>query len=251
MAMEVEVSARKLAVALLLVISLLTVASLAARSIIYIWGREGLLSFLPLFNVGEEATVPTWYSSSTLLLTAALLGVIAAAKKKCSDPFTLHWGILCTIFLFLSVDEVATIHEHVGDVSTSLVEAMGFDPRGFIYFFWVVPAIIFLVVLAVAYLRFFMSLPKWMRILILAAGLTFVVGAVGFEMLSARLVSFYGESWDYGAESIPTSVKVATAIQSSIEELLEMLGVAIFVYALVSYIGFYLKDITVQFRVNK
>ncbi len=68
----------------------------------------------------------------------------------------------------------------------------------------------------------------------------------GMEMLSARLISFYGEDWDYSSAYVPTGVKITVAIQSSVEEFFEMLGILIFVYALLSYLSSSVKQVTME-----
>ena len=243
--MKLVVSTRRLALTLALAVLVLSFASLAAQFLMYVWGREGLLAFLPVFNVGEDANIPTWYSSFTLLLCSILLATIAAAKKRQSDRYTLHWGVLAGIFLLMSVDEVARMHEHVGEVFKSLLEGVGFTPSGFVYFTWVIPGAVFVFIVALAYLRFLLSLPRKTATLFLLAGALFVAGALGMEMISARLISIYGvENWD----SIPNTLKAVVAIETAVEELLEMLGIVVFFYALLSYASLYLKEVTIQVR---
>jgi hypothetical protein len=75
----------------------------------------------------------------------------------------------------------------------------------------------------VAFVPFLRRLPSSTRHRLLGAGLLFVTGAMGFEMLSALFA--------LDAASLPY-VLVATA-----EEMLEMLGVAVLVYALLVYLA--------------
>ncbi len=240
--MKLVISTKKITLILILVVLFLTFASLAAQFFIYMWGREGLLAILPAFNVGEDANIPTWYSSFALLLCSILLATIAAAKKRHSDRYTLHWSALSIIFLLMSIDEVAAIHETIS------VAPLGFTASGFFYFSWVIPGAVFVFIVALAYLRFLTNLPKKTRRLFLAAGALFVVGALGADMLSARLISPYGmENWD----NIPDTTKMIIAAQTAIEELFEMLGIVVFIYALLSYIGSYVKEITLLVRTDK
>ena len=120
----------------------------------------------------------------------------------------------------------------------------GFTPSGFIYYAWVVPGAIFVLIVALAYLRFFASLPRKTRRQFLVAGALFVLGALGMEMLSAQLISSYG-----GVESLnsmPDIIRISAAVVTAGEEFLEMLSIVVFIYALLSYAGFYVKEITVQ-----
>jgi len=248
---KVVVSARRVTLILIVAVLFLSAASLAARFLMYMWGSEGLLAFLPVFNVGEDANIPTWYSSFTLLVCSVLLGVIAVAKRAQGERYALHWGFLCAVFLFMSIDEVATIHEHMGPVFNSVFESVGIRTGGVFYFTWVIPAAVFVVIVGLGYVRFLAALPRSTGVLFVVAGALFVVGALGFEMLSARLISFYGENWSYGADYIPNTTKIAVALQSSVEETLEMLGVVVFIYALMSYVSSYVRDVTVVVRTEK
>lgn len=236
-------SAKRVARVLVLVALSLTLASLGARFINYAWGHEGPLALLLRFNVGQDLTIPTWYSSSTLLFCSILLASIAATKKGDGDRYALHWGALSVIFLLLSIDEVAVIHETGGEVFESLARPLGFSASGFFYYAWVIPGAIFVLIILLVYLRFLADLPRQTRRLFLIAGALFVIGAIGMEMLTANLESLYG-----GYQNEPTSIKIIAIIQTTIEELLEMLGIVVFIYALLSYIGSSAKEVSVQVR---
>jgi len=67
-------------------------------------------------------------------------------------------------------------------------------------------------------------LPRQTMILFICAGVIFITGAVGIEIISAQ------EADLHGTESVLYSVLY------TIEELCEMLGIVIFCYALLRYI---------------
>jgi hypothetical protein len=50
------------------------------------------------------------------------------------------------------------------------------------------------------------------------------------------------------ANSIPTILK---GLQTSVEEMFEMLGLTAFIYALLAYIRSYVEDINVRVRIDK
>lgn len=235
--MHISISPRRVTLALAIVVLFLSVASLVAQFVMFVWGHEGFLALLVTLNASEDANVPTWYSSFALLLCSILLALIAVDKRKRDDAYALHWNILSVIFLVLSVDEVATIHEKLG------TEALGFTTGGLFYNSWVVYGIVFVLVVMVAYLRFLIHLPKRTRLLFLVAGVVFVAGAVGTEMLSAGLISSYGAGdWN----SLPDNIKIVGALEGFLEELLEMSGVTIFIFALLSYISSLTQNMVIQ-----
>src|SRR5215213_2138609 len=139
--MKVVVSTKRITLALIVVVLFLTLASLGQHFLDYLWSREGWanegLIAIPLrFNVGEEANVPTWYSSVTLLVCSLLLAVIAAVKKAQGDRYALHWIFLSVIFLVMSVDEVAMIHESLGETVATVLGLVGYSPSGLLYAAW-------------------------------------------------------------------------------------------------------------------
>ena len=132
------------------------------------------------------------------------------------------------IFIYLSFDEAFEVHEKW---STPL--RTYFNAVGFFHFAWVIPAIAFLLIFVLAYLRFLMNLPVSTRRLFLIAGALFVGGAIGLEMFSGYYKSYYG------SYNIPFSM-ITTA-----EEFLEMLGIVVFIHALMSYMK--LEDMIFRF----
>ena len=64
-----------------------------------------------LFDVNKEANIPTWFSSLLLVLNAFVLGIIAVRTKAQQGPYHTQWFVLAAIFLYLSIDESALLHE--------------------------------------------------------------------------------------------------------------------------------------------
>jgi hypothetical protein len=248
--MVLAIYAKMIVRVLIIAVLFITLASLAARFALYMWGEEELLKPLRLFDVGEERSIPTWFESVQFLLCSILLAVIAVAKRQHNDQYSLHWSVLSIILLLLSLDEVASIHEAIGqELELLLHNTTGFNPSGAISFFWVVPGAAFVFIVLLAYLRFLAHLPQTTRRLFLFAGALFVLGALGIEMLSAQVVSLSGgeDNWE-SASAIP---KILVGLQTSIEEMFEMLGLAAFVYALLAYIHSYVEDINARVRIDK
>jgi hypothetical protein len=259
--MVLAIYAKMIVRILIIAVLLITLAGLAARFALYMWGEVKFLEPLRLFDVGEERSIPTWFESVLFLFCSMLLAVVTLAKRHRHDRYRLHWGVLSIILLLLSLDEVASIHEAIGQQSERLLHyTTGLTPSGAIKFFWVVPGAIFVLIVLLAYLRFLADLPQTTRRLILFAGALFVLGALGIEMLTAQVVSSSGgianwiESASGGivgretASAIPTILK---GLQTSVEEMFEMLGLTAFVYALLAYIRSYVEDISVRVRIDK
>ena len=128
----------------------------------------------------NEQNVPTLCSTLLLFISAILCAVIAHAHHRRRGSYVPHWVGLALIFSVLALDEFASIHER----ATLRVRALlGFE-GGLLRWAWVVPAGLAVVIVAIVYLRFLGHLPRSTRRGLLAAGILFVGGAIGFEVLS-------------------------------------------------------------------
>lgn len=173
---------------------------------------------IDLFSVNLEDSIPTWYSTINLLISAALLAVIATVKRKDKDRFALYWIGLALIFLYLSIDEGASIHEIFSDMMETVI-----PPTGIFTFGWVVVGAPVALIVGLLYLRFVLNLPPRIRNLFFLAGGLYIGGALVIEAISA---SQYDDTVSF------TYLAIAT-----LEELCEMLGIVTLIYTLLSYIG--------------
>lgn len=176
--------------------------------------RRGVL---PLLSLSYEQNVPTWYSSALLLACALLLAAAAAAaRRETPRRDVLHWGILSAMFLYISMDETASIHEG----------ASGWIYlHGVFYYSWVIPAGALVAVIGASYLRFLWRLPKRTRIQFIAAGALYVTGALIMELPLGYWADKHG------------SHNLGYALIDWVEETLEILGVTLFLLSLVDHLG--------------
>ena len=76
---------------------------------------------MKMINVGEDSSIPTWYSSLALMLCSVLLATIALARRVQHDRDVLYWGLLSVLFLYLVADEMLRLqiigHEPTGTLS--------------------------------------------------------------------------------------------------------------------------------------
>ena len=231
--LSLTISPRKLALALTMVVLSLVVAHVCVQYIKFFLGHDAQLGFERQFNLVKENNIPTWYSSSALLLSAVLLGMIGLVNKREDNLYTLHWFGLAAIFLFLSIDEAASLHEKLGfELLNPMLKSIGYF-HGFGYFPWVIAGATFTLIVALAYLRFLAALPSQTGSLFLIAGTLFVGGALGMEMLEARYIYYYSEA-DF-----------TYYMFVAVEECLEMLGVVLFLYALLLHLGSRVRGIQI------
>ncbi|HSA80086.1 MAG TPA: hypothetical protein VLE23_04640 [Geminicoccaceae bacterium] len=175
--------------------------------------------FLLKFDVGGEQTVAAWLSSVLMLLCAIVLLYVATMKRHGGEPYAMHWLGLSVIFLALSMDETVGFHEMT---IKPLQEMLGAD--GAFRHAWVIPAMVLVGAVGMAYLGFLWHLERAFRLRCVLAGGLFVGGAVGFEILEGALADYYAQH--------PLLFEAAVHL----EDTLEFAGVLIFLHGLLTYI---------------
>lgn len=197
----------------------LVVLCLAGQFCHFVLHHDRVLGLIRDFDLDEEANVPTWFETITLVLAAALLEVAARVRRSVRDDRWLPWRVLSAGFLFMSLDELASIHERF-----RLPIDMLRNVPGFRAFSWVVPAAAVVAVVFAFFLPWVRRLPERTRNGLLLAGAVYVAGAVGFEALGGIAAITVGmDNWIY----------VATY---TIEETLEMTGTLLLIVTMFHYL---------------
>jgi len=161
-----------------------------------------------LFDLDEEQSVPNWYSSAALGIAAALAAAIAGRARRLRDVDAGRWSTVAWILLYLCFDEVAGLHETVNSLSSIS---------------WTVPFGLIAVVVGWWMLPWVLRLPTPTRNGLIVAGVVYVGGAVGIEMISSH---FYDES---------NKRQFLYALNTVVEEGCEMLGVVIAIRTLLTH----------------
>jgi hypothetical protein len=186
-------------------------------------------SRIALFELDREANIPTLYQTVTIMLCAALLAVIAIARKRENKREYLYWAGLAAVFLFLSADETAGMHERMIEPLRNAL-----NTSGVLYFAWVIPYGILLVAMMVIYSRFLFSLPLRFRYLIILAAILYVTGALGFELIGGQWTDLHGQE------------NLTYTLITTCEEIFEMAGILVFIYTLMSYIASELDSLLIH-----
>lgn len=239
-----SVSPRIVARVLVCVVAFLSVTGTIADVLIFrvFGGREHKISrLLNRIDLGFEPSVPAFYSSFALLAAAGLLALIAVGEKRRGGRHVIHWGVLAFLFAGMSLDEMVMLHELF---VTTLRES--FDLHGIFFFSWVIPGLITVLVVGVSYLGFLSRLDNRTRNLFILAACLFVGGALGMEMLAGVVV----ENASNGVEEAGLGDPVHIAIQT-VEETGEMLGIVVFIYALLCYIQTHWGGLNVKLASNQ
>ena len=156
-----------------------------------------------------ESNPSTWFSAMQLGLAAALAFAVGHGRADAHN-----WGIVAALLAFLSLDEVATIHERLG----GLPVLPGIGSRT-----WAGAGLVLVALVAWRLLPWTLRLEPPLRFALLAGGALFVAGAVGFEVLAGDWRVGHGEDAMYWA--------LTTA-----EEDLELVGVFVVVRLLLAHL---------------
>lgn len=167
-------------------------------------------SLLTTLSLSYEGNLPTWFSSSLLLACAVAAGVIAAARP----PLHRQWWIICLLAGWMSLDEAAELHEHLGG---------HFGTNGVLYFDWVIPAAAIVAALLVAFVPFIRAVHPPTRARLLVAGAIYVGGALVMELPLGWWTEQHGtDGFGY-------------AIIDWVEETMEMVGATLAFAALLAH----------------
>jgi hypothetical protein len=217
--MKLTVRPKTLAVILFVIAASLGAVGIVLHLMVLSYEPSKLLKHLDrLFNLDGEANIPTVFSAGMLFVSAALLWLIAFAKKQ--DRYFLHWLGLALILFFVALDESVQLHESIINAMREL-----FGASGYFYFAWVIPYGIIAFFVALAYLRFVLDLPRRIGRLFIVAAFCYVGSALGLEMVHANY------------RSHPERSPVVETMLIGTEEFFEMSGIIILIYALLCYAG--------------
>jgi len=180
----------------------------------FVFGARSLFGLIPFLDLNRERNLPTWFASLQLALAAVLLAHASAAAHARGDRHTWAWKTLTAGFCFLSLDEFTALHERLNPALEPFVGRSG--PWGFP---WVAAAVPLVVLLALAFGGWLMALPSRTRRQVMLAGALYVGGAVGVESIG-------------GAIYRSMSPGVLYAMITTIEEGLELVGITVFIAAL-------------------
>ncbi len=216
--LHIPYSPKKIAQTLLFVIFFLVLNYIIGQAFKFFTAHGSLGGYIRLFNLDAEANISTWFSSSILFFCSLLIG--AWAKQVNRAPYAIHWLCLSLLFLFLSIDEAVSLHESLGAYLENKLR-----PTRFFTAAWVIPGLAFVTVTLISYLKFLWHLPQKTRYQFSGAGIIYVLGALGLEMIAANFwwSSNQREGFSY-------------ALLVAGEEFLEMSGVVAFIYAFLSHI---------------
>ena len=219
-ALVVVLSPRAVLAALLPLVALLSAASFAGQVVDHALGIDGpvVRMLIHVTDVDREGSIPTWFQSVVLAACAGALWTVADDARDRRERWHRQWRALALAFLYLSLDELNALHERAIDPVRDAL-----DLGGVLYLSWIVVAVPVLLVFLGLLLPFILALPSWTRAAFILSGAVYVAGAVGLEMVGGMLIE------ESGLDTLRYSVAAGG------EELLEMLGMTLFLAAVAEH----------------
>jgi len=194
--------------------------SLALQLVAAAYGADHIFGLLPLFNIDREGNVPAWLSSAMLALAGLVAwGLAADNEGEAARRERFGWTVAACVLFYMSLDEGAQVHERVGDLAKPFVPDIGV-----FYFSWTAIAIVILLAAVPFALRFLALLRSQTRFGLIVAGIVFLSGALGVEMITGQYM--------HVAEN---KMSLPYFLLSHAEELLEMIGVVLTIRVLLRH----------------
>jgi hypothetical protein len=214
--MDIVLSRARLRPILMGIMALIVAAGVLVEVLQPIYELKKKSGVVPLLSLSYEQNVPTFYSAVLLLACSLLLALVAIGARANGGRFVRSWWVLSAGFLYIAVDEVLEFHEQL----SKLIKL-----EGALYFSWIVPAAVVVLLLGAAYVPFLRALPRPICLRFLLAGTIYVGGAVVMELPLGYWTVHHGtENLGYG-------------LIDAFEEALEMLGLNLFLLTLLDHLA--------------
>lgn len=219
---EIKINSKKVLFSLIGIVILLVVLSIWGQRIRFFgvadirgYWHEFLLDFLmSAFYLDSEGNIPAHFNALLLFIPSLLLALITLWKNSIKDKFRIQWLGLALLFLLLSFDEAASLHERLIKPMRAIYGA-----EGFFYFAWIIPGLVAVALFGLAYFLFFLHLDKKFKFLFFISLGIYIGGVIGGEMLSGYFASNLGQK------------NFTYAMVASLEESIEMIGCCFIIYS--------------------
>lgn len=232
--LEAKLTPERIVRLLLIIVFLLLVANLLGIYTKYV--AEHPYQIFWLFYFDAEANIPTLYSFLVLVVCSIFLWITGSLEKIKTEKQAAFWKALACVFAFIAIDELSGIHETFTNDGLKLLD--GFTAGGYLHFAWLVPYGLLFAFISIFFAKHYMRLPNQTKLILFIGIAVFLTGAVIFEMVGGRYLCTHQEDMN----------RLGYALIATVEELLEMIGVIIFLYGILK---FYVENAEkVEFRIS-
>ncbi|MET3963946.1 hypothetical protein ABIE44_003880 [Marmoricola sp. OAE513] len=181
-------------------------------------------------DLNQEGNFASWFEAFILLCcTIAAAGNTVLARSR-NDPHARRWFVVSALLLVMTVDEASQIH----DMATSgMRKLLDVEMGDSLFFAWVIPAALVLVVAGLYLLPLLFALEPVARLGLLLGGGVYFGGALVVEVISGKVITPGRDSPGYHAITL-------------FEEVLELAGSLIVLTVLLGIIE--RADATIRLR---
>lgn len=214
----------------------LTALVIALPVVAHLVGRDVGSATFRILDFRQEANIPTLYSTALLALAAGLLFLAGSGARSHDRGLAVRWYGLALIFVYLSVDEAAMLHEALNQVPLRFGSSLALpflDRFPWVWFYGLAAAAI-----GLFYLPFLRRLPLRTALIFAISGCIYLGGALGLEAFGAYQI----DSHSVSRESL------AYILRGVAEEFCEMSGVLLFLWGLLDYLGQAGHRVTLSFE---
>ncbi len=141
------------------------------------WGVVTLLHF------DREQNLPTLFSV-LLLLGASALAALTAQRSRSGGLMKRGWWIIAAALALMALDEFASIHERI---DAAMRFYLGTDNLP--YAAWPIPYLLIIALAGSMLWRWFFALERQMAAGLVIAGLVYLSGAVGVELIAGEYIA--------------------------------------------------------------
>ncbi len=213
--MKINFPEKKFIISLFSITLTLAILSILGTGIEILFGAWKIMGINYLFNFGSEQNIPTIFTTFLFLLAALLQFFIYLNTKK--SRISRYWIGLFLLFIYLAIDEVCVVHERILRTAKQIFSSANFNSH------FIIMATVFIITVIFLFYRFLFLIPKKYLLIAILSAIVYLVGAVGFEVISI----FYLKTSKGG---------FILEMISTIEELLEITGIILYISFILKYI---------------
>lgn len=180
-----------------------------AGGLILLYHEE--LTFLNVLYVNSNDNLPKWYSSMLLTLAGVLLYLIAQKNRAPKSHF-FSWVLLSFTFFFLSLAKTTSFDQSFFGTIRMGLRVVGIQIAPFLFGVLLIALFLFL------FAPFFFMMEGKVKKYVAISVIVYVFVSLFFDVLSSQFYHAQGRVW--------------YVLLSGCEELCEMIGTIIFLYAL-------------------
>lgn len=220
MSVAIKIAPKRVLMFLIGAIVVLALLDLVMQSVAIASPESHSLRFIArIFNMDEEASLPTWFSQIVLLAAAITAFVIGHVRRYQSLKDVAHWYVISILLLYMSIDEGSSIHEGASGILDGVFD---FESTWLTYS-WVLAGLLAVLVVVIGFFKFWLRLPSRTRWFLFAAAVIFVLGAVGFEAVGGYVLNNSPEGF-------------TLRLMLLLEETFELSGASLVLYAGLDYL---------------